>query len=48
MLKKLKKAGLFLKPEKYKFYKEEVKFLGFIVGRNRVKMDLVKVKVVLS
>ena len=48
MLKKLKKAGLLLKPEKYKFYKKEVKFLGFIVGRNRVKIDLVKVKAVVS
>ena len=48
MLKKLKKAGLLLKPKKYKFYKKEVKFLGFIVKRNKVKIDLVKVEVVLS
>ena len=47
MLKKLKKAGLLFKPKKYKFYKEKVKFLGFIVGKNKVKIDLVKVKAVL-
>ena len=47
MLKKLKKAGLLFKLEKYKSYKEEVTFLGFIVKRNKVKIDLVKVEVVL-
>ena len=31
-----------LKPEKYKFYKEEVDFLGFIVGRNGIRIDPAK------
>ena len=32
VLEKLKGAGILLKPEKYKFYKEELEFLGFIIG----------------
>ena len=31
-----------LKPEKCKFYIEKVNFLGFIVGRNRIRIDLIK------
>ena len=31
-----------LKPEKYKFYKEEVDFLGFIIGRNGIRIDPAK------
>ena len=31
-----------LKPEKYKFYIEEVDFLGFIIGRNGIRIDLIK------
>ena len=33
---------LYLKPEKYKFYIKEVDFLGFIIGRNGIRIDLVK------
>ena len=31
-----------LKPEKCEFYKEEVDFLGFIVGRNGIRIDPAK------
>ena len=31
-----------LKPEKCKFYKEEVNFLGFIIGRNGIRIDPAK------
>ena len=31
-----------LKPEKYKFYIKEVNFLEFIVGRNGIRIDLIK------
>ena len=31
-----------LKLEKYKFYIEEVNFLGFIVGRNGIRIDPTK------
>jgi hypothetical protein len=48
VLEKLRKANLLLKPEKYKFYKEELKFLGFIVRRNGIYISLDKVKAVLD
>ena len=31
-----------LKPEKYKFYIKEINFLEFIIGRNGIRIDLVK------
>ena len=31
-----------LKPEKCEFYIEEVNFLGFIVGRNGIRIDPIK------
>jgi hypothetical protein len=46
VLECLRKADLQLKPEKCKWYKEEVKFLGYIVGRYGVKISLTKVEVV--
>jgi RNase H-like domain found in reverse transcriptase/Reverse transcriptase (RNA-dependent DNA polymerase) len=44
ILKKLQDNDLFLKPEKCQFHKQEVKYLGIIVGKGQVKMDPVKVK----
>ncbi len=46
MLEKLRIAGLLLKPEKCEFYKEELIFLGFIVGRRSIQIDLKKVEAV--
>jgi hypothetical protein len=40
----LKEAGLYLKPEKCEFHKEEVKYLGLIVGINGIRMDSAKVE----
>src|ERR1700687_3732287 len=40
----LKEAGLYLKTEKCKFQKEEVKYLGLIVRINRIRMALEKVQ----
>ena len=48
VLNKLRRAGLFLKPEKYEFHKVELVFLGFVVRKNSIKIDLVKIKTVLS
>jgi hypothetical protein len=48
VLEYLKQADLQLKPKKCEWHKEEVKFLGFIVGRNRVKISLTKIAVVKS
>jgi hypothetical protein len=36
VLRRLQDYNLELKPKKYKFYKEEVEFLGYIVGKSRV------------
>jgi RNase H-like domain found in reverse transcriptase/Integrase zinc binding domain/Reverse transcriptase (RNA-dependent DNA polymerase) len=43
VLERLKEAGLFLKQSKRQFHVQEVEFLGFIVGKNGVRMDLAKV-----
>ena len=46
VLKALTKADLWVKPEKTEFYKQEIEFLGFIVGKDRIKMDPKKVEAV--
>jgi hypothetical protein len=42
-LKKLINENLRIKTEKTEFYAKEVDFLGFVVGREGVKMDKKKV-----
>ena len=44
VLEWLREAGLFLKPSKCEFHKQEVEFLGFVIGINGVRMDSAKVK----
>ena len=44
ILQKLEDNDLFLKPEKCKFHRKQVDYLGVIVGNGRVKMDPVKVQ----
>ena len=39
-------AHLRLKPKKCEWHKEEVEFLGFVVGRYRVKISKDKIQVV--
>jgi ribonuclease HI len=46
VLECLRKADLRLKLEKCEWHKEEVEFLGFVVGRNGVKMSDKKIQVV--
>ena len=41
---KLKNNDLFLKLEKCQFHKDEVEYLGVIIGKGQVKMDPVKVQ----
>ena len=48
VLECLKQADLQLKPEKCEWHKEEVEFLGYIVGRHGVKMSPTKIEVVKS
>ena len=43
MLQVLKKNKLFLRPEKYEFYKQWIEYLGLVILENEVFMDLVKV-----
>src|ERR1700688_1697943 len=42
----LKEAGLYLQAETCEFHKEEVKYLGLIVGVNGIRMDSEKVQAV--
>jgi hypothetical protein len=46
VLECLRKADLRLKLEKCEWHKEEVEFLGFVVGRNGVKISSKKIQVV--
>jgi hypothetical protein len=43
VLEALSEASLHLKPEKYEFHQQEVKYLGFIILTSGTKMDLAKV-----
>ena len=42
----LKEASLYLKAEQCEFHNEEIKYLGLIVGVNRIRMDPEKVQAV--
>jgi len=48
VLQKLKEAGLFVKPEKYKFSVMKTTFLGFIISEEGLEMDPEKVNAVLN
>jgi hypothetical protein len=48
ILRKLINENLRIKIEKTKFYAKEVDFLGFIIGREGVKMDKKKIQTVLE
>jgi hypothetical protein len=43
-LDKLEKHDLYLKSEKCEFAKQEIKYLGVIIGQNKIQMDLGKLK----
>src|SRR5258708_28095985 len=43
VLSTLQKWRLFLKPEKCKFEQKEVKYLGLVISKDHVTMDLMKV-----
>lgn len=48
VLEKLKKYSLLVKPEKCEFHKDQVEFLGYIIGTHGIKMDSTKVQAVLD
>jgi len=43
VLQVLQEHKLFLRPEKCKFCKKQIKYLGLIISENEVSIDLVKV-----
>ena len=43
VLQVLKENKLFLCPEKYKFYKQRIEYLGLVISENKVFIDPVKV-----
>jgi len=43
VLQILKENKLFLRLEKYEFYKQWIKYLGLVISENKVSMDPVKV-----
>jgi hypothetical protein len=43
VLEVLSEAGVLLKPGKYEFHQQEVKYLGFIISTRGIKMDPAKV-----
>ena len=46
VLKRLQENDLYLRPEKCKFEKEEVEYLGILVRKGEIKMDPKKVEVI--
>jgi hypothetical protein len=48
VLEKLRKVGLYAKLEKCGFHKFEVEFLGYIISRDGVRMDLRKVQTIVD
>ena len=44
VLEWLQEAGLFLKPSKCEFHVQEVEFLGFVIGKDGIRMDPAKVE----
>jgi hypothetical protein len=48
VLEKLWKVGLYAKLEKCRFHQFEVEFLGYIISRNGVCMDLHKVQTIMD
>jgi len=46
VLKHLYKAGLYAKPEKYKFYSKSVEYLGYILFSSGFTMSNDKVKII--
>jgi hypothetical protein len=46
ILKALRKTGMRINGLKYTFHAKEMEFLGYIVGSNKIKIDLKKVQAV--
>jgi len=46
IMERLLKVGLYLKPEKFKFHKKHVQYLGLIISTDGVSMDPDKIDTV--
>ena len=46
VLERCRKGGITLSPKKFKFAEEEIKFVGYIVGRNGIRADPEKLKAI--
>ena len=46
VLERCRKGGITLSPKKFKFAEEEVKFVGYIVGRNGIRADPEKLRAI--
>jgi len=44
VLSRLWKNGLYVSPIKYVFHQDKIKFLGFILGSNRLRIDREKIQ----
>ena len=48
VIEKIRERKLKLKLSKYEFFKKEVAFLGLIVKKNGIRVDLNKIRVILK
>ena len=48
VLKRLQEKNLYLKSEKYEFYKQQVKYLEHIITTKKLKMNSEKIKAVIK
>src|SRR5438034_9130817 len=48
VLKRLQEKNLYLKSEKYKFHKQQVKYLEHIITTKKLEMNLKKIKAVIE
>ena len=48
VLKRFQEKNLYLKSEKYKFYKQQVKYLKYIVTTKKLKMNSEKIKAIIE
>ena len=48
MFQALKEANLIMKPKKYKFIKQELRFLGYIISKDGIRVDPKKIAKMVS
>jgi hypothetical protein len=48
VLTRLRKAGLYVKLSKCEFDKQEIAFLGYVIGVHNVRMNNAKIKIIIN